>query len=553
MNRTRIASSSTRNASRVLSGTVGRRRADWRFLLPAAEQGKFNDFLLLGASYTYRRVLFEVGLAAQISSVCATTEKYDAAAILEGAQWTWQALAASLADGAPVYGELSRSTPFGVRGGLERIRSQLAAHEFALTGIYWVLPDFRNAKRYIPLDFPDAVEWYLDTFYIAGRPIERILEFGLRLFARRHSERLIPFAGSLALTMVKGPGSRTVPAVLETIPQIRGRHARPALVTSGQDESSRVVILPFVDAREPTIAVKLATRSDMSDLTLSEQKKLADLRGSLTAELRESIPAPQSLDHRGRNVVAVTSYARGQSLWVSSGRWRMTQTRAREDLVLAARWLTRFHQSLQLGMTRWDAAARSKWLEARLDEYAAVFSLTPAEEHLWHHTRTHSQALAHQSIPIVWQHNDFGPWNLYRQGNNLTVIDWESAAHGLPLCDLVYLVTYWTFIVQRYHAPAQELNGIAELWIRRPARASHIRFVRKVVAKYLDAVEIDAEFLPVLLVLTWVDRAVDRVHRQRRLGNPASDSRAGNRFVQYVGTLAENSHALFTISENAYK
>jgi hypothetical protein len=57
--------------------------------------------------------------------------------------------------------------------------------------------------------------------------------------------------------------------------------------------------------------------------------------------------------------------------------------------------------------------------------------------------------------------------------------------------------------------------------------------------------ELDPCFQPLLLLYTWVDRALDRLDRQRLLGTLSTNPRTDNRYLQYVAVLAESSQALF--------
>lgn len=537
-------------ASRAVVTPAQRKRSDWRFLLAKPKRQSFEHFLLLGGSEFLGRSLIESGTADRVTHTIPSDNSVDAAAILDGAQVQLEQVANCLKSGATVYYECLRPMRSLVRSGIGSMRSYWSAYGLALTGIYWVLPGFWDAKRYIALDLPNAVEWYLNTFYIAAGPVDRLLEICLRLFARHHSERLVPFARSLALTAVKEPGRGRQFAVMENIPETQDKDLRSILLTSGQDESSRLVILPFVDSNpEPVAAVKISTHPRFNGMTRLEQDNLAALRRTLDGALHDSVPEPWSIDCCDGNVVAVQSYMRGRSLWVSCGRWQLTQARARLDLQMAANWLARFHRRVQFETIRWNQAAIGNWLEPRLEEYAALFELSPAEERLWTQMRDRARALTGKALPCVWQHNDFGLWNLYRYGDSLAVIDWESSHPGLPLCDLIYLVTHWIFIVRRYHTPPDELRGISELCTARSQSPSHARFAHQVIADYLQALEIDAGFLPILHVYNWVDRAIDRVHRQEQLGNPEFDRREGNRFVAYVETLAKEEAHLFEIAK----
>jgi hypothetical protein len=56
---------------------------------------------------------------------------------------------------------------------------------------------------------------------------------------------------------------------------------------------------------------------------------------------------------------------------------------------------------------------------------------------------------------------------------------------------------------------------------------------------------IDRDFLPLLQVYTWADRAVKRLDRKRLLGKPEASLRTGDQFVAYVNHLGEHLDLLF--------
>ncbi len=51
------------------------------------------------------------------------------------------------------------------------------------------------------------------------------------------------------------------------------------------------------------------------------------------------------------------------------------------------------------------------------------------------------------TLPAVWIHGDFAPWNLKNVDNSIRAIDWEAASkHGLPLFDLIYYRSIQAFL-----------------------------------------------------------------------------------------------------------
>src|SRR6185436_7027171 len=143
----------------------------------------------------------------------------------------------------------------------------------------------------------------------------------------------------------------------------------------------------------------------------------------------------------------VESCAPGAAMVVSSGRRGTRVAEAAADLRAAAEWLARFHGQARTGAERWDAMADE--VEGRLAAYQNRFAAADDEVHLLRLARARSTALSAATVPAVWRHNDFGPWNVHRSGSRITVIDWELGGAderertGPPLCDLLYFATYW--------------------------------------------------------------------------------------------------------------
>jgi hypothetical protein len=69
--------------------------------------------------------------------------------------------------------------------------------------------------------------------------------------------------------------------------------------------------------------------------------------------------------------------------------------------------------------------------------------------------------------------------------------------------------------------------------------------VHEAIARYLDRLSMDPRLLPLLLVYTWVDRALHHFEKQRLQGERPRDTRAGNRHIHRVAILAEHTEQLF--------
>jgi hypothetical protein len=135
-------------------------------------------------------------------------------------------------------------------------------------------------------------------------------------------------------------------------------------------------------------------------------------------------------------------------------------------------------------------------------------------------------------------HNDYGPWNIHRAGNRVTVIDWElgpdaQARRGPALADLIYFATEWHLRARRLRGRRAELRGFRTLFLE--PRGAAARAARDAFEDYMRQVGVDPRFFPLLVVVAWVDRALDRADRQARAGATGSGE---NRYADYVRLLA---------------
>jgi hypothetical protein len=325
----------------------------------------------------------------------------------------------------------------------------------------------------------------------------------------------------------------------ELAPVHMDAHRATAVVTSGQDASSRVILVPF-EADVPETIVKVSPAPKFNRFTEHEHKTLREIRAHLDDSMRATLPTPLSSERCGTLAVACETSVRGTSIWVSSGCWARNNQGKMQDLRLAADWLVRFHKRANLGTSTWDDEAQRHWIGRTLSDYREIFGCNAREEQLFSEVLARAGELRGRQLPSVWQHNDFGPWNINRAGQTISVIDWESARPGLPLCDLIYFVTYWSFVVRRAHGEAAELRAFAELWSEPFHSDPYLRSIRETIAAYLDALEIDSRFLPVLLAHVWAERAVERFRRQQVVGGAQANPRFANRFVDYVNVLARS-------------
>src|SRR5690606_5182898 len=101
--------------------------------------------------------ILEAKLAEQVSSDATEGDRADAAILLYDGPIQLDQAAKSLEPGAVVYQEIARTSPSAWPITSDQLRSQFRQVGLTITGLYWAAPNHEDCRRYIPLDFPDAL------------------------------------------------------------------------------------------------------------------------------------------------------------------------------------------------------------------------------------------------------------------------------------------------------------------------------------------------------------------------------------------------------------
>jgi len=539
----------------MTSDDTGLRRADWRFLLPAPAGHRFRHLVLLGGPPRLASQLRVVGVADQVSTALPRNDPADAVILLTGASVPLASVAAHLANNGVLYWEIERTPATWLATRPRSIGRQIRRAGLREWATYWVVPGFDQGRRYLPLEPVAAVEWYLNTRFVASTPARLALELVLAGAVRRGRSVLGSLLPNYSL-IACGPDHPGGPACAladQALPEgARGSAVRPVLFTSGQDDGSRVVVLPFpAGATQPVLVLKSARLETFTAHTRREQETLARLRAGLPPELRNTLPEPQGSVESGGATAFLETIVPGRMLAASTGRWGAPLARQVEDLHIATAWLIRFHQSTAATPLAWNASESERWLEPVLARFEGCFGLEQEERELFAKARERSRALVGSRLPIVWCHNDYNPWHVYRVGQDIGVIDWEfvdddlATRRGPALCDLLYFLVHWVQLARRLRSRAAQLRGFGDLYLPKRARDAKSEAARHAVEDYTAQLEIHPDFLPMLLVYTWVDRAADWHQRQLSAGSSDLRARRDNLFLRYVRLLAVGAPELF--------
>ncbi len=539
--------------------SVDLRRADWRFLLPWSPRKTFDHLLLLGAPDGLACRLLESGIARRVSQSLPVDSPVDAAAILDGAGdlEEIERAAASLSTHGVLYCEVDRRSRGSILHTPGAVERRIKRHGLSVTGLYWPLPGFAEGRRYVPLRTDTALTWYFSHLYGCGSAQQYVFDRGVRALTANRGTRFSRMAPWFGLVASRGSGALPSVFAHPDCPEwLRRPGLQPLLLTMGIDEGSRAVMLPFVDGwDDPEAVVKVARVENVNDNVKSEQQTLEEVRSYLDASMRDTIPEPLRLFSYDGLAVGIERRAPGRAMSVSSGHFRTPMSEKIEDLRLAANWITLFNQQAQIRPAVGGAALLAEQTRRVFSEYEATFGVTPAVERMFHAARSQLDALNDFPLPIVWQHGDFGPWNISREDDEVTVIDWEirqgpfADRSGPPMTDLIYFVTYWSFVARRIHGIDAERRGFCDLYIDSAGTDAYVDAIHQTIGRYLHELNIDRRFVVPLLVFTWVRRALESIERDRILNRLDVALQQPNSFVEWIEILAVNCDRLFTTFE----
>ena len=516
------------------------RRADWRFLLPSPEGTAYRRLVLFGGTAD---LLERLGSVAEERGLGPEgVEHADLVVVMADSPHHVSRILPRVGPRATVYIEVDRRRPGSRLLTPARLRRRLVRHGLMPVAAHWAIPDFERGRRHVPLDAAQALDWYLGTMQTAGSLVTRLADGAIRLLARTGDSALAAWVPCYSITAL-GAGRPRAP--VGALAPVEGP---VAMITSGQDDGSRVVLLPFESARPlPSRVVKISRLGAFEGHTEREQHTLAELRRRLPHALRDLVPEPLGMRRWQGLLVASETYAPGTPMVVTSGRYGAPFAAARADLRHAVDWMIAFHRATAACDGRWSGEWAGR-TTARFERCQELFPPTSDARRLLTRAAGAARELEGASVPLVPLHNDLGPWNLHRDGAVVTAIDWELGAGdvsdrvGPGPCDLFYFTTYWYFRLRHVTAPSAELSGLRELFTRRGSGGRGADAVAEEIRRYASELGVTGALLPVLLVATWVERALDWTDRAS-LGRPDAAGPAGNRYARYLEVLAEGESA----------
>jgi hypothetical protein len=536
------ASSSERVPPRIRSLDL-----DWRFLLPPPQDGKYDRLLLLGAPADAAEQVESLGLAREVA-LEPTAQKADAVICASGARLSLQDAAAYLGPRGVLYYEAAsgKCRPGGVSPA--HLLRTLRRLELVSAGLYWVHPTFTGPRTYFPLEVDGALKWYLSNLHSSSARFSAI-EWALHRLTQLNPMLAGRLARRLALVAVTAPAQDVRPlpfASADLPPPLQRPDLRPLLLIHGT-ELSRAVMLPFSSKSTEPLAVFKITRGPVDEgVSSHEPEVLEEVRANLDASMRSTMPEPLGAIRTHGFVASIESFLPGEWLHARLTRRRLRLGDAIDDLRLATAWITQLHSGFPVGSRGWSESDVQTYVDLPIAAYDRELGTRAAESELFVGLKRLAQDLLGTPLPIVWQHGDFSNLNTLRSGHRLHVVDWERAAPGIPLDDLLHFTRLWLYLVRRATRD-ESFARFRDLFLRHGHREAAVDAARTAISEYMGTVGVDRRFLPLLLAVGCVRRASDRLAAQVILSRRGPDPRDGNRYVTYVDLLSNDREALFNL------
>ena len=486
-------------------------------------------------------------MAHRVSCSLPSDRSADALAVLAGTTISLEAAARVLLPGGVLLWEVDRRASGYVGATPRRIRRALERAGLTPVAEYWAKGGHENCSMYLPLRSNRALSWYFRTLFRAGTLGRRTLKGALRGLTAWRGQRFGIIIPSYAVLARAGNGHSGIPAVAteNKLPtELQVEDLQLLFLMSGQGDWSRVVAIPFQESRPWPVAVMKLPRTPLyNSQTEHEHSVLLRLRALLDAQMREALPEPRgSFCWHGLSAT-VEAYVPGTALSVF-GKGKEARERSVQYLRLAAGWLVEFHRLTVRGRPVLKTE-REQLLDRPFEAYANAFGLTSAERDLFTACRSGAEMMPDVPLPLVWQHRDLGPWNIYHSARGLRVLDWEVAREGPALSDLLYLTMHWIWTASGETSETHRRNDFRRLFLYDDEREELPAAARTEIRSYVAALCIDPGLVPLILVNTVVGQAVDRAERLQTAGQPEAVSREDNRYTGYVAVLAEDPERLF--------
>jgi hypothetical protein len=507
----------------------GSRRIDWALLLPSSVVLPVKEVLVLGGSDELGQSLVDHGVAASWRRPLSRADRSAFVVAWEDCQYDLARIVSHVGPNGLLYMEIDRGRLGFWRKGFRRlgqrtVRRGLARGGCQVFSTHIVTPDLVEPRRYLPMDQARAIRWHLRALFVAGTPATRAARACLSAVLAT------PIAGAVIrlVTMryvIIGRMAKDSASPLG-VPMARSGE-RVIVVTSGYDQASRAVVLPFEPGdRSPRFAVKVASGPRTAVGTLREHERLVRLHATLPSDTARALPGPMGMYTLAGRTACVQSCARGPSMNVTVGRWGQPWRAKCHDLDVVVDWLIEFAAATRVDV----ATAESDWTLI-YDRAVATFDFPPEVVDFIGEAQRIARSTQLGEF-AVHQHYDVAPWNIHIDTAEPMLIDWETDdlrptdCLGPALADVLYLVMYWYFLASGAESENEEDAAIVRLFATLVPADAGVVAARAAIDLALVSLGLERQAVPAVLAALWAEQAVYTRRRRARLGVPIDTGRS---------------------------
>lgn len=541
MNRAATRASSAAEPNEAAYAQVLQSDLAWRYLLPTPAGGVFGHLVLLGGTPELTRAVLALEIAREVTTTLAPGVAADAVVCLSGAAEFLEDAVRCLGPNGVMYAE-TRAADAAAGESILTMRTSLGRAGLNVSATYWRIPPAGGrGAALIPVASPRAVRWYLTNLGQQSwkqRLIWRIplmTKVAGRIIVRRQCQ-------SYAVVAVAAAARLAAPAVLDAAGPRARAPARPDLLLL-LPSNERAVFLLFGAEPQPLAALKIATFPARNDICATEQHALKQVRSQVDPAFARSIPEPLGTFRLGPSAGCAETGMRGGLLAREvppRGVPRAVHVRRIQQV---GAWVTSLQLQTGGSTIRWQEAPWASAITASAGAFADAFGRQPGDAALFDALELRSGTLAKSKLPVVWSQGDLHSGNIFVDQGRLSVVDWGSAAPGLPLLDLIKFVTHWNSHVRRT-GEAALARDFERLFTGESPDALETA-ARAALVAHGTALGVDHRFIHLLTALLWVDLAV---HSARRAADPHDagvHERYARCYAEYVRVLARRAPAEF--------
>ena len=485
------------------------RRADWRYLLP--EPAPEHALCLAGGEL---RAACEI-VARRTDHSPRSGEAYDLVVAENPDEAALRTLRAALAPGGACYTEWTPRGP----GAPGRVRARLVRAGFHAPAAFGAWPSADRARAWLPTEGAAARHYWRSA--VRSTPVRR--ERGRELLGATLAR--LGMHPRLGVVAHASPDAAREPALV----RMAREHGVDVsggmrLATHGERAVGKIVAIAFDAAGTASVAIKTARTADAAR-GVTREGDVLDAVHTQRSDAPTGVPRVLFRgEAAGMPVLGETAHT-GVPLFAMLDR---VSYEALADRV--ERWCARLAEGGGPAEPVWPRLAAPVF-----ERFAAEFGAVVGAERL---ARTRALLEGIGELPVVPEQRDLSPWNVLVDGDQLAVLDWESAdPRGVPGLDLLYYLTHAPYYVERTWVTRAFEESYRRAWSPSPEIG---RANLRVMSRHLERLGVHAAVLPRLRVLAWALHAhSDWVHlRDDAGGTPGADQLVTSRFLRlYLAEL----------------